>query len=156
MNSGTSSSRRSIRPDRRIAVAILVLSLVGFADSAYLTVKHFTGGPLNCSVFHECEKVTTSPYATVGGVPLALLGASYYLVVFLLTMAYVDLGKSGLLRWTSRLTLVGFLASIYFVYLQLFVIRAICPYCMISAAASTLLFGLGLIVLFGGRTFRNG
>lgn len=156
MNSETSSSGRSIRPGRPLAVAILIISLIGFADATYLTVNHYAGGPLYCPAFQKCEKVTTSAYATIGGVPLALLGAAYYLTIFLLTTAYLDIGRPGILGWTARLTGVGFLASVYFVYLQLFVIRAICPYCMISAAASMLLFGLGLVVIYRDRAIRHG
>lgn len=123
-----------------VPVIFLAASLTGFVDSTYLTAKHYSGTALECSIFQGCDKVTSSPYAVIGGIPLALYGAAYYLVVFLLTMGYLDLKIETIMRTAGRITLAGFAASILFVYLQLAVIKAICPYCMLSAATSTVLF----------------
>lgn len=137
-------------PPKRIIVALLLAaSLIGFIDAAYLTAKHYLGAPPPCGRFGGCETVTTSEYATIAGVPLALLGAVYYLAVFLSVIAYLDTRRPGILRMTAGFTAVGFLASLWFVYLQLFVIKAICPYCMLSAFASTVLFIAGMIALWG-------
>lgn len=139
-------------PPKRIIVALLLAaSLIGFIDAAYLTAKHYLGAPPPCGRFGGCETVTTSEYATIAGAPIALLGAVYYLAVFLAVVAYLDTRRSGILRMTAGFTAVGFLASLWFVYLQLFVIKAICPYCMLSAFASTVLFIAGMIVLRGQR-----
>ncbi|MCG3114044.1 MAG: vitamin K epoxide reductase family protein [Candidatus Manganitrophus sp. SA1] len=139
-------------PPKRIIVALLLAaSLIGFIDAAYLTAKHYLGAPPPCGRFGGCETVTTSEYAAIAGVPLALLGAVYYLAVFLSVIAYLDTRRPGILRMTAGFTAVGFLASLWFVYLQLFVIKAICPYCMLSAFASTVLFIVGMIVLRGQR-----
>ncbi len=135
---------------RWILGLFLAISLVGFTDATYLTIKHYQGAALECSIFEGCEKVTTSRYATVAGVPIALAGALYYLAIFLALIAYIDLKKEKILIYASRMTILGFLASVWFVYVQLFVIRAICPWCMVSAAASTALFILGVIVLRSG------
>lgn len=131
----------------RIPHAFLILSLVGFIDASYLTAKHYLGIPLVCTIFEDCEKVTSSQYATIGGIPVALLGVIYYLSILFLTAAYFETKKEAILNFTARLTVVGFLASIYFLYLQVFVIGAICLYCLISAAISTALFILGIFLL---------
>lgn len=139
-------------PPKRIIVALLLAaSLIGFVDAAYLTAKHYLGAPPPCGRFGGCETVTTSEYATIAGVPIALLGAVYYLAVFLSVIAYLDTRRPGILRMTAGFTAVGFLASLWFVYLQLFVIKAICPYCMLSAFASTVLFIVGMMALWGQR-----
>ncbi len=146
MNSAPLSSRRSAVPNALVG-ALLVAAFVGFADATYLTAKHVLGTPLACLVFAGCEKVTTSRYAFVFGIPLAAYGAAYYLAILLALVAYLDTRHATVLRAAAAFTAVGFLASVYFVYLQLFVIHAICPYCMLSAAASTTLFVLGVFVL---------
>ncbi|MBI2506750.1 MAG: vitamin K epoxide reductase family protein [Candidatus Colwellbacteria bacterium] len=135
-----------------IPIAFLILSLIGLIDASYLTAKHYTGTPINCSFLNQCDKVTTSEYATAVGIPIALLGAIYYLTVFILSAIYLDKKRERILNFTARLTTVGFLISLWLVYLQLFVIKAICIYCVISAATSTLLFVLGIITLKRGLT----
>jgi uncharacterized membrane protein len=154
MNSRTSLTRRLGTNLNKLAVFLLIVALFGFADATYLSVKHYSGTPLACSIFEGCEKVTSSRYAVIAGIPLALGGAIYYFVVIILTVAYLDTRKMAVLLMTARLTVVGFLASAWFVYLQLFVIRAICPYCMLSAIASTALFGLGSLVVYSARAGR--
>ena len=139
----------------------LPVSFLGFLDASYLTVKHFVGTPLPCSVLHGCEEVTTSQYSVIGGIPVALLGAVYYLAIFILILSVLRrnmFSSSGaenvalanedkLLNLTVRLTVIGLLASLWFIYLQLFVIKAICLYCMFSAFTSITLFVFGIIVL---------
>lgn len=124
-----------------------LFSFAGFLDAIYLAIKHYLGTPINCSIFGGCEQVTTSQYATLWGIPVALLGAIYYLIIFILVVAYLDTKKERVLYFTARLTPVGFLASLWFIYLQLFVIKAICLYCVVSAITSTILFILGIILL---------
>ena len=139
----------------------LPVSFLGFLDASYLTVKHFVGTPLPCSVLHGCEEVTTSQYSVIGGIPVALLGAVYYLAIFILILSVLrrnmfsssgvenvaDANEDKLLNLTVRLTVIGLLASLWFIYLQLFVIKAICLYCMFSAFTSITLFVFGIIVL---------
>ena len=155
MNSEKFSSGPSRALPNWILASFLFVSFAGFADATYLAVKHYTGTPLNCSIFEGCEKVTTSPYATLLGVPLGLFGAVYYLAILLASIAYLDTGREKIIFYTAYSTIVGLLASAWFVYLQLFVIKAICPYCMASAGTSMILFALGMLVLRHHRT-RSG
>jgi uncharacterized membrane protein len=143
----TSSSRPFKIIPKSIVLAFLIVSVVGFLDATYLTAKHYLGEVPTCSILEGCEKVLISSYATLGGVPVALPGAVYYLVIFLSLVAYLDTPRRSILRFTAYLTFFGFLASLGFIYLQLFVLRAICLYCMASAASSIVLFGLGIFVL---------
>ena len=123
----------------RTEVAFLVLGLIGFADAMYLTLSHYLGKPVVCAIFEGCDAVTTSAYSMIGPVPVALLGVFYYTAIIVLTFVCV--------RYAALLTPVGFLASVWFTYLQLFVINALCLYCLLSAAVSTTLFLLGMRVL---------
>jgi uncharacterized membrane protein len=124
-----------------------ILGAIGFVDATYLTVKHFLGTPVACSLLHGCETVLTSKYASVFGIPTALLGSFYYLTILILAVLYLDSRKQMFLKLLAYLTPIGFIASLCFVYLQIFVIKAICLYCMTSAATSTLLFIIGMTYL---------
>ena len=144
----TSSNERSQPVPKWFAVSLLAVSLVGFLDSAYLAAKHFFGSPVTCFIVEGCETVTTSRFATVAGIPVALLGAFYYLGIFLLAVAYLDTKRAAFMKLAARLTFVGFLASLWFIYVQAFVLEAWCIYCLVSATRSTILFILSLVFLF--------
>ncbi|MBI5754449.1 vitamin K epoxide reductase family protein [Candidatus Peregrinibacteria bacterium] len=145
-NSSATPSMPSANLPKWLIWSLIIVSFLGFLDASYLTVAHYTGLTLRCNVFSGCEQVTTSPYSVVFGIPVALGGMFYYLTVLLATLFYFDSKKHGLLKYIASLTCVGFAASAWFVYLQLFVIKAICQYCMISATTSALLFIFGLII----------
>lgn len=136
-----------------IVYSLLFLSLIGFLDADYITVKHYLGVPLTCSVFEGCEKVTTSQYAAIGGIPVALFGAVYYLSILVLTILYLDTEKVWAIRLISRFSVVGFLVSLWFIYLQLFVIKAICFYCVVSAITSTSIFIVGMRLMV--KEYKN-
>src|SRR5690348_14780226 len=59
----------------------IILSFLGFLDAAYLTILHYKNVIPPCSIAHGCETVLTSQYATLGPIPIALLGVFFYLVV---------------------------------------------------------------------------
>lgn len=125
--------------------AMLGVSFAGFLDASYLTVKHFTNTAIPCSLTHGCEIVTNSVYSDVFGIPVALLGALFYLTVFLGIFAALESGSRTLLRLAARLTIAGVLSSAWFVFVQLVLLHAICQWCMASALTSTVLFVLGYI-----------
>jgi uncharacterized membrane protein len=122
----------------------LVVSLLGFLDASYLAVEHFQGRVPPCAFVTGCAQVTTSQYSLVLGIPVALLGALYYLAILVLSIAYLDTKREALLKHASYLTFLGMAASLWFIYLQAFVINAWCIYCLGSALTSTLLFITGL------------
>lgn len=126
----------------------LVASFIGFLDASYLTASHYSGTPVICSIIEGCDKVTASAYATMGDIPVALMGMVYYFTLLFAVVWFLSTQNKKSVVFASGLTVAGFLASLWFVYLQLFVIKAICFYCMISAATSTFLFILGIYYLF--------
>ena len=125
------------------AVAAL-LSLLGLADALYLTIEHVTGQSVRCTILAGCSAVLSSPYAVVAGIPLATVGAAAYFTVFsLVILTLFGYGIAGKLL----LPVVGamFLVSLWLIYLQAFVIREFCQYCLLSALITTTL--LVLVVL---------
>ncbi len=127
--------------------AFLTVAIIGFLDATFLTVKYYVGGSLPCALFHGCDIVTKSVYATIVGIPIALMGALYYLIQTILIILALDTGQSKYVKVAGYYSFVGFSASLYFLYLQIFILKALCIYCIFSALSSTLLFVLGLMIL---------
>ncbi len=132
---------------------LAAVSLFGFLDATYLTIEHYRGVVPPCSIVAGCEAVTTSSYSLFLTIPVALLGALYYLAVLFLTIAYLDTKKPHFIKVAASITPVGFLVSLYFIYLQAFVIKAWCLYCLGSALSSTILFILGILILTQHETW---
>lgn len=127
---------------------LIVLAALGFADATYLTIEHYTTFRLPCTITHGCDIVTTSAYSEIFGVPVALLGAFYYVTILLGTIVALEFALSKLKTVIAYATTTGFLFSAWFVYAQLAIIHAICQYCMLSATTSTALFVVSIIALF--------
>jgi|SRR3989344_2461203 len=135
------------RPLKWLIPSLLILSAIGFADATYLSAEHFLGRIPPCSLVAGCEKVLTSSYATVFDIPVALFGALFYLSTFLLVILYRETGSRRFVTALLIFSALAFLASLFFVYIQIFILGAICLYCLTSAVTSTLIF-TGSIVLF--------
>lgn len=123
------------------------LALVGFADAAYLTASHFGGAPVFCGASGGCDAVLTSAFATLGPVPIALLGAAYYGVASLVAWTPIDSWSRRTAGFLAGLTGLGLAVSVVLFWLQASVIDAWCRYCLVSAAITALLFLTALAVL---------
>ncbi len=137
------------------AILFLIFSAIGFVDATYLTVVHYAGESPSCSLIHGCDIVTSSSYSMIFGIPVALFGSIFYLAILLLSIAYIDRKKEIILRICAWLSWLGFLASVWFVFLQFFIIHAICIYCMSSAFTSTTIFVIGMVYLTKIRKTSN-
>ena len=137
--------------NRWIIILVLVSSFLGFADATYLSVLHFNNQVPPCSILQGCEKVTSSQYSVIFGVPLALLGAVYYLMLFFLSFAFFNNGKPKLMLIAAVISVFGFISSLFLIYLQMAVIHSLCPYCMFSAFTSTVIF-VSLTSIFFKKT----
>lgn len=134
MNSSEDSSGQSKTLHKLPLLAALV-ALGGLADAVYLTIKHYTGGQVPCSIIEGCERVLTSQYAELFGVPLAIFGAAAYFTAF----ALATLATFGdRVMWTLFGIQVTVMAifTVWLLYLQGFVIEAFCQFCLISAAVT--------------------
>jgi len=121
--------------------AAAIVALAGLADATYLTVQAVTGETLSCGGSPDCFRVLGSSYSKVGGIPVAMLGALAYFCVF----AFATFAAFGYAR--ARILLIPtisamFLATLWFLYVQAFVLHAYCRYCLFSAAITFLLAGL--------------
>jgi uncharacterized membrane protein len=137
---------------RIIVVLFLVFAFLGFLDATYLTAKHFLDSPVTCTLLEGCEVVTTSQYSEIFGIPVALLGLIYYLLIFVLVNRYRETGVEKFLIGASRFTIFGLLASVWFIFVQAVLLKAFCIYCLLSAITSITLFVIGIITL---KRLRN-
>lgn len=128
-------------------LTVAVLSLIGLADSIYLTVEHLLGETAGCVVAKGCSEVLGSKYATIGSVPLAALGAVAYFSAFSLAiLAAFEYRRVELPL--MLLVQVMFAVTLWFVLVQAFVLHAFCDYCLLSAAVTVLLTGATLVANF--------
>ena len=126
-------------------IAVAIVAVAGLADATYLSVQALTGETLSCGGSPDCFRVLGSSYAKVGGVPVALLGAFAYFCVF----AFATFAVFGYARArTLLIPTVGamFLATLWFLYVQAFLLHAYCRYCLFSAALTFLIAGLLIAV----------
>ncbi|PIP86667.1 hypothetical protein COV42_00510 [Candidatus Campbellbacteria bacterium CG11_big_fil_rev_8_21_14_0_20_44_21] len=127
---------------------LLLFSLIGFLDALYLTISHFQGNEAGCFLVHGCDIVLNSKYSEIFGLPTAFLGLLFYLVIFLGVFVYNFKKDENLIKKILLITPLGFLATLWFLYLQAVVLRAFCSYCLLSAVASTLIFLTGMSILW--------
>src|SRR6266567_8985950 len=121
------------------------IALLGLADATYLTVQALTGETLVCGGSPDCFRVLGSSYARVAGIPVAAFGTLAYFGVF----GFATFAAFGYVRArTLLIPIVGamFLATLWFLYVQAFLLHAYCRYCLFSAAITFLLAGLVIAV----------
>jgi uncharacterized membrane protein len=132
-----------------IYVVVAIVSLVGLADATYLAVQALTGETLGCGGSPDCFRVLGSSYARIGRIPVAFFGVLAYFSAF----TFATFAAFGYARArTFLIPTVGamFLGTLWFLYVQAFLLHAYCRYCLFSAATTFLLAGL-VIALPPGR-----
>lgn len=123
------------RTDRRLRLAILILSLIGIGVAGYLTYVHYEGLKVLCLSSGGCETVQASRYAKLDGVPVALLGLLGYIGILGSLAVRGEMGRIA----GFAIALIGFGFSMYLTYRELFTIKAICQWCVSSAVIMTVL-----------------
>jgi uncharacterized membrane protein len=119
----------------RLRTAAIGLSVLGLAIAGYLTYVHYAGVSPVCEIAHGCEKVQTSEWSKVAGVPVALLGLLGYAAILAATLAP---GETALTA-AAGTALIGAGFSVYLTYREVFTIHAICIWCVASAIIMVLL-----------------
>ena len=130
------------------------LAVLGLLVSLYLTWIKVSGGSAYCAGVGDCDTVQSSVYSEMFGLPIALFGAGFYAIVLILTMVRRRVTrKQAEYALLGQLTLVlaGTLYSGYLTYIELYVLEAICPYCVVSAIIVTLLLALSAFDLIRNK-----
>ena len=124
--------------DRLLRVALIVVSLAGIAVAAYLTYIHYEPKALICTTGGGCETVQDSKYAVLAGIPIAIFGLAAWIVALALTLWNSELART----LTVALALAALAFAAYLVILQLFVIDAVCVWCMANDVVLIPLFAV--------------
>jgi uncharacterized membrane protein len=127
----------------------IVLSIIGAADAVYLLIYKLTGNPHMCLWNGGCHNVNFSPYSEISGIPVSVFGIGAYLAILciLALEARVNSAKENGPLAIFGISLCGVAFSVYLTYLEIYVIHAICPFCVVSAIAITFIFILAIIRL---------
>ncbi len=115
-------------------ILILILSGIGIIDTSYLAYHGFKRTDAACLFFPKdwCQKVQYSKESITLGVPNSYLGLFAYLLIFVLAVGYAD-GLKIPLWWLQIVIGFGFWISLYLTFVQAFILRAFCIWCLISA-----------------------
>ena len=132
-----------------------VFSLLGVLVAGYLWWAHAANADIPCGASRGCDQVAASPYSRFLGVPVAAYGMGLYLLLvgltFARTLASDPARDRRLLALIVLLSAAGTLASLYLTYLELFVIRAICRWCVASQLLILGVLGAALAEWLRGR-----
>ena len=127
----------------------ITLAFLGLAISLYMTVYKVTDNKSMCIGNGGCSKVNSSPYSEVYGIPVAVIGFGGYGVIA--ALLYLEnhnkfLKENGTMI-IFGITLLGFLFTLYLIYIELALIHALCPFCVASQTTMIILFILSIIRL---------
>ena len=114
----------------RFGAAMTGLALAGLAIAAYLLAVRVLGEAPACGPVKGCETVAASDYATALGLPVALYGVGFSIALLLACVGWWRLSDRRALYVAYGLGLAGIIAVAYLTYLELFVIEAICVWCV--------------------------
>jgi len=127
---------------RAVVVLILVLAFCGLSDSIYLAQNEATNTPLICNVvsISGCNIVATSQYTRLFGLSIAEYGVIFYGIIFFLAALELVLFNRLIRRILQAISFVGVLASLVLTFLEIFIIKALCIFCLASALIALLVF----------------
>lgn len=141
---------------------IIIIALLGLSDAIYLLIIKLTSNKALCVPgLGDCWSVNNSIYSEWNGIPISVFGMLAYIsIILLLTfLNRVSFLKNFNHIFVLGISLIGFIFSIYLTYLQIAVIKAICPFCIISAITMTTVFVLSIFYFFENQnlndTFEN-
>lgn len=130
---------------------IAILAFLGFLIATYLTILHYKNALPPCAITHGCETVLTSKFATVFGVPLALLGSLFYTSVIAACILTFHHPKRIFSNAIFLIASTGVLVSIVLFYIQLALIKNFCQYCVLSEVINFSIFFLSYLLLKSGK-----
>jgi len=136
--------------EKKLYWSSVALAVLGALVSIYMTIYKLTSNNAMCLGSGDCSTVNASKYSSVYGIPVAFIGVLGYLAILALLLLETRAGKffknnSSLIVFGLAVT--GFAFTLYLVYLEIFVIKALCPFCIASQITMTILFVLTIVRL---------
>jgi uncharacterized membrane protein len=135
--------------DKRFSQLAIALTVLGLLVSIYMTIYKLTDNEKMCIGSGGCSVVNSSRYSEVSGIPVAVLGVAGYaaiLGVLLLERRNNFFKQNGSMLFFG-LSITGFLFTVWLIYVEVALIKALCPFCLTSQAAMTVIFVLSIIRL---------
>ena len=129
-----------------------MLALIGLAITSYLSYEKLSGGEPTCVIGGGCATVQNSPYAELAGIPLSYLGVITYAI--LVASALIPGFPGRLVAFIVALCGVAF--SLWLLYAELFLIEAICPWCVASLIVMLGSLAVAIVHLMRAGDFRGG
>ena len=130
------------------ALILAVLDVVGLVVSGYLSVVELGGGVPACGPIKGCEEVALSEYAWIGPIPVAVFGVLLSVALLSLALAWWRTEIYGFLLAHYGLSLVGVIFDGYFLYLQVYVIGAVCIWCLTYEVSLLVRFLIAFVVWY--------
>ncbi len=135
--------------DKWLYRASIALVVVGLLVSIYMTIYKITDNGAMCLGSGDCSTVNASKYAEVNGIPVALIGVLGYAAI--LAVHYFE-NRDRFFKQNSTLmifgmALTGFIFTVWLIYVEIALIKALCPFCITSQVAMTLIFILAVMRL---------
>jgi len=129
---------------------LIIFSLIGFAVSFYMYYSKKYGKPLYCPIGENCDDVIKSKYGKTFGIENTIPGMGYYALILIYAVCLLsnrNLFKEVIIYYSIvGLSSASVLFSLYLAYIQKFVLRKWCYYCIISTIASLLIF---VVIIYG-------
>jgi uncharacterized membrane protein len=130
-----------------VSLTVMVSALVGFVDAGYLAYMRFQGAPVFCGASNACSIVNASEYSNLFGVPNSYLGTLFYFIIFVMMVLAREQKNVRAYQVGMLMTIGSLLMSLYFLHVQANILEVYCPYCLVSAACSVVMFGASLWAL---------
>ena len=133
--------------ENRLKQVTVVFTVIGLLVSIYMTIFKLTNNESMCIGSHGCSIVNASKYSVINGIPVAVIGALGYLSI--LALLYLE-NKPGFFQENGSMllfgvTLIGFLFTVWLIYLEVALIKAYCPFCITSQVSMTIIFILTVV-----------
>ena len=127
----------------------MILAVLGLAVSIYMTIYKVTSNDALCLGSGDCSTVNASRYSEIYGFPVASVGIAGYLAI-LLTHYFErrdSFFKNNGPMLVFGMALAGFLFTVYLMYVEIAIIKALCPFCIASQVMMTIIFIISTIRL---------
>ena len=135
--------------DKWLFRASIALVIIGVLVSIYMTVYKISGNEGMCLGSGDCSTVNASRFSEVNGIPVAVIGIVGYLAIL---GVHLFENRSPFMRKNATLlifgmALTGFIFTVWLVYIEIAVLKALCPFCVTSQVAMTLIFIIAVMRL---------
>jgi uncharacterized membrane protein len=129
--------------------ASIALTVIGLLVSIYMTIYKLTSNASMCLGSGDCSTVNASQYSEVNGIPVAAIGVIGYLAILaaLLFEKRIAFLRDNGTMLVFGMSLTGFIFTVWLIYVEIALLRAICPFCVTSQIAMTILFILAVVRL---------